>query len=185
MTEMRKHIVLLALLSFLAVLGAAGPAFTADNGSVAATVSVAQPPAPCITLSTGAVDFGTLPFSDPAAASTPISVASPGVHVTSCSTADENISLAASDATTASGGTWDGASSAFSNTCSLGPNVYEPYYGSPNGGGLLYNTPTQVGPVLGAAQGEDLTLKMRMPCRGSVGAGGTASITFTTLAALA
>jgi hypothetical protein len=185
---MRKRLRLaVALISATALAASAVPAFTADNGSVVATVSIAPPPAPCLTLSTGAVNFGTLPFSDPAAASTPTNSASPGVRVTSCGTADEKIFLAASDATTASGGSWDVASSSSSNTCSHGSNVYEPHYASPLGSGRLYNPrndgsfATQL-TVLSDGTLVDLTFRIQMPCRGSVGAGETASMTFMTLA---
>jgi hypothetical protein len=185
---MRRALILCvvaALLGAAALAAASGPAFSSDNGSVVATVNVAPPPAPCITLSTTAVDFGTLSFADPAAASTPLVTASPAVHVTSCSTADEKLMLAASDATTTSGGTWHDAAAYYPNTCSAGPNAYEPQWSSPTRGGLLYNTPTQITPTLLAAQGFDVRFLMRMPCRGSAGAGETATMTFTTLAVLA
>jgi len=176
-----------ALLGAAVLAATAGPALSSDNGSVVGTVQVAQPPAPCITLSTDAIDFGTLQFSDPAAASTPLATGSPAVHVTSCSTADENL-FASASAATASGGTWSLPSPAQlgpGNTCAYGPNVYEPQWGSPVGGGFLYGTATQIPPAIPAAQGMDVRFKIKMPCRGSVGAGATASMTFTTTAVLA
>jgi hypothetical protein len=186
---MNGRLAFLTVLLGVAVLAAgAVPAFTADSGSVVATVNVGAPPAPCLTLSTSAVDFGTLPFSDPAAASTPTERASPSVHVASCSTAPEVVWLGANDATTASGGTWGipgGLNS--ENTCSLGPNLYLPSYATSSpflGAGRLYRSWVSL-PTFAPNAGTDLTFQIQMPCQGSVGAGETASMTFTVAATIA
>jgi len=182
----KRVLILAAAMAATALVSAAMPAFSADSGSVVATVAVTLPPAPCITLSTGAVDFGTQSFSDPAAASTPIVDASPAVHVTSCSTAVEKLSLSASDATTISGA-WHISSTPPNNTCSLGPNVYEALYGPPGIKNFFYGNPTPVANqgTLAVGGATDLIFSLRMPCRGSAGAGETATMTFTTLAVLA
>jgi hypothetical protein len=186
----RRVWMLVALMAATALAGSAVPALSAGNGSVAGTVQAAVPPAPCITLSGTTVDFGTLSFSDPAAASTPITSATPGIRVTSCSTASQTVFGAASDATMPSGGRWD-AGNAFSNTCAIGLNTYEALWGTPVGGGQLYNPNAdgtfapQPGFPLAAGAAGDVTYRMKMPCRGSVGAGETASMTFYTLALLA
>jgi hypothetical protein len=192
---MSKRLLLFAAsLAGVSLAAGAVPALTATpgsaSGSVVGTVSVPAPPAACITLSGSTVDFGTLSFSDPAAASTPIAVASPSIRITSCSTASLTILGAASDATMPSGGTWD-AGNAFSNTCAIGLNTYEARWSTPVGGGQLYNPnsdgsfASQPGFPLVAGAGGDVTYRLLMPCRGSVGAGETASITFYTLAVLA
>jgi hypothetical protein len=57
---------LLATITALATcILAAGavPAFPADSGTVAVSVTAQAPPAPCLTVTPGTVDFGTLPFS--------------------------------------------------------------------------------------------------------------------------
>jgi hypothetical protein len=179
-----------ALIGATALAASAVPAFTADNGSVVATVSVAPPPAPCIMLTPGSIGFGTLPFSDPAAASTPLQDASPQVHFTSCATAGENLFLAASDATTASGGSWDVPNFGNDNTCTSGSNLYQPYFASfAFGSGRLYNPAadgtyfTRVG-AFSAGQAADLKFQINMPCRGSAGAGEIVSMTFSALAVL-
>jgi hypothetical protein len=189
---MNKRVwILSALLAATALAAGAMPAFTATPaGTVVGTVTVPAPPAACITLSGSTVAFGTLSFSDPTVASTPIASASPAIRITSCSTASQTVVGAASDATITSGGSWD-AGNAFNNTCEMGLNRYEAIWGTPVGGGLIYNPnadgsfASQPGFPLAAGAAGDVTYKLKMPCRGSVGAGETASITFYTLAVLA
>jgi hypothetical protein len=186
---MRKRLWLVTtMIGCVALAGGALPALTAENGTVVAKVSVPLPPAPCLTLDGVAVDFGTLSFSDPAAASTPLVAASPDVHVSSCSTTGENLSISATNAHTTSGGTWQVADQALDNTCSLGPNVYEAWYFVGPNGNMFRSTPTPIFPgstTLAAGGGVDITFKLRMPCRASAGGGETATMAFTTLAVLA
>jgi hypothetical protein len=157
-------------------------------------VSVPVPPAPCFTLDGTSVDFGTLSFSDPAAAETPLESASPAIRVTSCSSAAERITGAASNATFAVVGRfWEAMDSNTANTCDVatggGVDLYAPFWHRPGGQGRLYN-PRPDGSFVGtgfqlaAGAGGDITYQLKMPCRGSVGAGGTASITFYLLAVL-
>lgn len=179
---------LTAVLAGTAFAAGAVPAFTADSGSVVGTVRVPTPPAPCITLSGTAVDFGTLPFSDPAAVSTPNVDGSPSLALASCATAPEIVSLAATDATTASGATWAVADAVRQNTCQAGLNVYMPNYRTSGpflGAGQLYRDVRRSLPVFAPGGGTTLTYQIQMPCRGSAGAGGSATMTFSLLALIA
>ena len=182
---MRKRLGLLtAVLGCAALAVGAIPAFTANSGSVVATVNVPPPPAPCVTVDQATVDFGTLSFSDPAAAGTPTQYASPAVRVASCATTLEHIDVRASAATTTSGGVWQALSSittAPANTCQRGVNVYIPYYSESFGDVRIPNRIPSLNPGVGAT----LTFGIKMPCRGSVGAGESASMTFSMLAVLA
>lgn len=184
---MYKRLLISALLGSSVLVAGAMPAFTADNGSVVGTVSVPVPPAPCFTLDRSTVDFGTQPFSDPAAIVTPGSPAFPPVQVTSCSTAAENVLGAASDATVPSGGSWDAAEADNSNTCAIGLNSYKPGWSY---GGRLYNPrpdgsfAPQAGLDLAAGEGVPVVFHLQMPCRGSAGAGENVSMTFMLLAVL-
>lgn len=181
--------ILSAVLAGIAIAVGAVPAFTADSGSVGATVTVPPPPAPCLTVSVTSVDFGTLEFSDPAASGTPRELAAPSTTVRSCSTAPEYINVRGSTATTASGGVWSPLrtfSTVPANTCTLGSNRHVLY-----AVGTLLNlqldtsfrrlASTPFNPGVGSGVG----FEIKMPCRGSAGAGETASMTFSFLAVLA
>ena len=188
---MRKYLISTLTIVVVAAAATAVPAFTADSGTVTATVTAQAPPAPCITLSRSTVDFGTLPFSDPAVSPTPLHTASPAVRVTSCSTAAENVFGAVSDAAIASGGSWDVTDRNDSNTCDVGLNSSKPGWNHPNISGRLYNPrpdgsfAPQPPLALAASAGADVTYWIQMPCRGSDGAGQTASMTFHLLAVTA
>ncbi len=75
---MRKYLVATVALAVVALAASASPAFTADpspTGTLTVTVTAQAPAAPCVEFATGpgdardAVEFGTLAFSTPAAAS--------------------------------------------------------------------------------------------------------------------
>jgi hypothetical protein len=183
---------LLAVLGIATALAAgAVPAFTAGNGTILGTVNVPLPPAPCLTQNGATVDFGTLPFADPAASGLALQTASPAIRVTSCSPAPEKILGAASDATIPSGGSWDAGDANVANTCTVGLNHYQPGWTKNNVlQGRLYNPrpdgsfAAQSPPTLAAGGAVDVSFWLQMPCRGSVGAGETASMTFFMLAVL-
>ena len=188
---MYKRLLIAALLGSSVLVAGAMPAFTADSGSVVGTVNVPPAPVPCLTVSVSAIGFGTQPFSDPALAITPIVNASPAIHLTACSTAAQRVSMAASDAATASGGTWDVPDIGERNTCGFGPNVYptasraRDHDRAPRG--RLYNAFTELNGFQPMPAGfeTDVTAGLQMPCRGSAGAGECVTMTFSFLAVLA
>ena len=181
---MRTRLVLaIAGLTTIALAAGATPALTDDGtGTVVATVTAQVPPAPCLQLNVTSVDFGTQPFSDPAAGTTPIVKATPAVHLTSCSTASEDVYFTASDATTLAGDVWQNSASE-SSTCTIGLNAYKAYWFGGGGGGRAYE-PNPDGPLptlmpSPAGLGTDVTFGLVMPCIGSVGAGEAFSITYS------
>ena len=185
----KRFVLLTTVVASAALTLGAAPALPAETGSIVATVAVPAPSAPCLTLNGGAVDFGTASFSDPAAPSTPSKAGTPAIRVTSCTTAPETIFAAVSDASISTGGSWDVASVTRSNTCTFGLNTYMADWTNRAGSGRIYNPLPNgsfggFGLPLAAGQGDDVTFSIQMPCRGSVGAGGTASMTFSMLAVL-
>lgn len=158
----------------LAVLGAlvvvtvfaasAVPAFTADNGSVAATVTVATP---CITIDgLTSIDFGVKSFSTPGAPEAFSVVDS----YTNCSSAGENVSARGTNAT--SGGsppvTWTLTPN--NNPCDAGANQFA--MSIAKGGTFFLNasSDTQV-ETLGSGVASTVGLQLHMPCSGSAGTG--------------
>jgi hypothetical protein len=182
---MRRRLAVATALSGIAALAAGAlPALSVDRGTVVATVNVADPPPSlCILLDRSTVSFGTLQLSDPAAAATPVNDASNPVRVTSCAGGAEDVELSVDRVTTTSGGTWRASGLSPANTCADGLNFHQPYYATSRfGSGRLYEfgtpgvtIPRLVG--LAAGDAENVTLRLKMPCRGSAGAGETASFT--------
>ena len=185
---MRKRLaVMTAVVGCGALAVSALPALSDDHGTVVASVNVVATATPCITLDRSTVSFGTLELSDPAATATPLNDASNPIRVGSCATAAEDIYLAVDAATTPSGGTWRAALTSPANTCADGTNFYQPFYATSRfGSGRLFESPTLPSTPtwsgLAASDAEDLTLRLKMPCRGSAGAGETASFTLFVLA---
>jgi hypothetical protein len=187
---MRKRLaVTTALAACVALIVGALPALTADRGTVVATVNVADA-TPCITLDRSTVSFGTLQLADPAATATPVNDADNPVRVGSCASAAEDVQLSVGQVTTTSGGTWRASGLSPANTCADGQNFWQPYYATSRfGSGRLYEFGTPGAPdvrltALAAGDAENLTLRLKMPCRGSAGAGETASFTLFLLAVI-
>jgi len=92
---MRQRFAFAVLFGATALAVGAVPAFTADSGTIAGTVTAAAPPAPCIQLSTTSLDFGTAPFGPPQVLRVGISGA---ITFTNCSTAVSSFGIAGTDA---------------------------------------------------------------------------------------
>lgn len=99
---MRRRLGVVTLLVAGLALGAgAMPALTADNGSIVGTISV-DAVAPCIALSTTALDYGTRPF----AATGQSSFRYESFTVTNCSTAESVFNVSGTNAAAGGGASW-------------------------------------------------------------------------------
>jgi hypothetical protein len=142
------------------------PAFSADAGTVTATVTVAGP---CITVPTTTIDFKSLGFSG---ATTPVA----GVETlgyTSCSAAAQKVFARGTDATGTSA-TWTLA--AFAYPCLGGVNKF--VLNLYAGGSLhttLSGTDQEIETVAAGLPGSVNMLQLIMPCQGSSGGGQTMS----------
>jgi hypothetical protein len=149
---------------------ATSPALGAEDGTVHATVTVG---APCITLPTTSVEFGTLTFSTP---DTWSFKETPPMSVINCSGIPVDLLVRGTDATSAtSAATWnlygDG-----SGSCSQGPNAYG--VGHVHGDyGYDHLTNLDQAAATGVPSGgrHSYRLTLLMPCTGSDGAGETMS----------
>ena len=182
--------VLTALLAATVLAASAAPAFTADNGSIVGTVSVPAPPAPCIQLSDGALDYGVRPFSTPDA----IGSFGRAFVLTNCGEAGENVLASATDASGPSGSwtllawpTFVGNPCPTTNTFSLLWGISEPNFlnmslsGTPRMGTDTTGAPW----VVPAGRASVSGLSLFMPCQGSNGAGETKTFTATFTAVVA
>lgn len=181
---MRKYLLGALALAATTTAVTAVPAFSADSGTVAVTVSAQAPPTPCLTLSPGALDFGVLPFAAPGGADV---FDRRSLSLTNCGTAGENVLASATNASGPSG-SWTPTSVTANNPCPT-LNVYSLVW-TPSASGfrilLLTGTPRMaldsqgqpwVFPAGSATSGGQLSLGM--PCQGSNGAGETKALTAT------
>ena len=181
---MRRLIALVGSLIAVGLSATVVPAFTADSGTVAVSVTAQAPPAPCLTVTPGTVDFGTLPFSTIAL----MSVGPSNITVSNCGTAGQNLLAATTDATGPSG-SWTPI--AFSGVppepCqTLNLNGFYLELLKVGGDPPLYMTGTpapvraQNGtPDVFPAGDQVFRLSIFMPCVGSNGAGERKSLTAT------
>lgn len=176
---MRSLIILGATL-VLALCATAVPAFTADTGDIDVTITAQAPPAPCLVVSPGSVDFGTRPFS---ASDRALSEASADITFTNCGTVGQNLLAATSNATGTSG-IWEPID--YEQTLTIDPCVApNRFYLSifiPNPAQYLIGLPRFVrsprgGPPMVYPVGDTVSrLTFTMPCQGSNGAGETKSL---------
>ena len=188
---MRKHVVGTLVLVVAAFAASAAPALTADNGTVAVTITAAAPPAPCLTVTPGTVDFGTLPFSSDNGSGRKES--NSDITVTNCGTAGQNL-LGSTTNAAGPGGSWTATSYYPSLTvepCPAPDRFYLSIFGFTVP--ALYMTATPA-PVLASSGGPpavfpagDKVFRMGllMPCVGSNGAGETKTLTATFTAVVA
>ena len=181
-----KHAVVLLVLAGAALLASAAPAFTADSGTVAVTVTAGAPVSPCIEFATPpgtAVSFGTLAFSRPNAPSSSRGNVTPTYR--NCSTAAERVVINGTDATSA-GAVWALETSQPTCNATSPRNQYLiRYFHDQDPLQALAKTATTL--AQSAAPGADhtLTLELIMPCEGSDGAGETFSASILLTAATA
>jgi hypothetical protein len=170
----------------------AAPAFTADSGTVAVSVTAQAPPAPCLTVTPGSVDFGTLPFSTDNNASSGLSQGhSSDISFKNCGTADQNL-LGSTTPAAGPGGSW--TPTAYDGTSPHPCPVVDQFYLAlflPNPSLYLTGTPALVlasggAPAVYPAGSTTLSrLDILMPCQGSNGAGETKTLTATFTAVVA
>src|SRR2546423_11576702 len=98
---MRKHLVAAFGIAVVALPTIAGPAFTANSGTLHVTVTAQAPAAPCVTVTPGSVDFGTLPFSTTSG----LSQATRDITISNCGTVGQNL-LGSTSAATGPSGSW-------------------------------------------------------------------------------
>jgi hypothetical protein len=151
--------------------GSAMPIMAADNGAVDAQVTVATP---CIVVSPGAVDFGTLPFSLDNA---PVSMGLTGVSYTNCSASSERIFGRGTNASGNDGGgsvTWTLSQPICPDG---GLNIYGLWVRNPvstsNKG--LFLADEEIETVAAGDVGASNQLRLDMPCAGSDGGGAVMS----------
>jgi hypothetical protein len=191
---MRRYIFGALALAAIATAATAVPAFSADSGTVAVSVTARAPAAPCLTVTPSGVDFGTLPFSTDNG--TGISDPNPGgqlqnanVTIDFCGTATGQNLLASTTKATSAGGSWtpqpyDGTSP---HPCPA-PNQF--YFSAflPFTALFMTETPAPAlqslgGPPKVFPKGSIVTrLDIIMPCQGSNGAGETKAFTATFMA---
>jgi hypothetical protein len=138
------------------------PSFAGGSGTISASITAA---APCITIGTQSVEFGTRPFST---ASGPSEFGSQGASsVAGCADAQQTILANGTDAHSAVSNTaWS-----LSPVVVCQPNVYSLVMAVDTAGGLYLSTsPAQIATITGTSP-HSLSLGGAMPCTGSSGAG--------------
>jgi hypothetical protein len=189
---MRKYIYGALAIAAVTIATTATPAYTSDTGNIAVSVTAQAPPAPCLTMAPGSVDFGTLPFTAPGPA---VSFGQHDVALTNCGTTDEHVVAAGTNASGPSG-TWQLIPSA--DICATGVNKYQlDIYGPVGGAGILTyleTTPKPLGRLVGGvfvtysfppSVVTNAVFQLAMPCQGSNGAGETKTLTATFTAVVA
>ena len=185
-------------LATVVLAAGAPPAFTDDSGTVTVTITAQAAPTPCLTVSPGAVDFGTLPFSTPGIPG--ISSGDSAITSSNCGTAGQNLLASATNASGPSG-TWTlGQATGTGNACDDVPPGIDTFFlrvapqavDAPFGVLHLSGTPATVpasfgGPpaVFAAGSAHAMQLRLYMPCQGSSGAGEqkTLDVNFTAVVA--
>jgi hypothetical protein len=195
MLTTRKLAVVTAFLGLIALAAGAVPAFTADSGTVTASISVPAPPVPCLTVTPTSLDYGTQPFStNNGAGLNPIGT---NLTVNFCGTAAGQNLLASTTAATGPSGSW--TPSAYNPGVNPCPSVnvfYLEVYNalantSPPPAIALTSALAPVPASLGGPpevfpSGDQLVpVRLTMPCQGSNGAGETKTFTVTFTAAVA
>jgi len=193
MLRTRRLAAVIWSLGVLALAAGAVPAFTADTGTIAATVTVAAPPAPCIQLSTTTLDFGTAPFATNGNRS---QVDSSGITFTNCSpTAVSKFAISATDPSGA-GGSWsltdpwsncDGRLNKFGAIAAEVPERYLDAILVTTDRTLLHHRPPANNEVQTFDPGESDTFgfSIYLPCVGSTGAGQAFSFSIRLMATVA
>jgi hypothetical protein len=159
----------------------ASPSLGDSVGTINATVTVS---APCITIETTSVDFGSMPFqskSIPAGGSLSLKTLADASSYTNCSGATEQVFERGTDAKSKSStATWSLAATPV-DPCLAGPDQYVLGIG-PN---AQYSTTTTNQLLASATPNvtEKLSVSIRMPCIGSSGAAEQMSFQYVLTAA--
>jgi hypothetical protein len=190
----KRWLATVAALAAAALAMTAVPAFTADTGTVAVTVTAQAAATPCITVAPTTLNFGTLAFSTAGTLSQRfIGGAGNSPTVANCGSADQFMTLATTNATGTSG-SWTPTGSPYgTNPCPAvnSFNITGHREVDANQGIRLTSTPRLVLGVGGttaylqAPGGSDnFGFTLDMPCQGSNGAGEQKSLTLTFTAAV-
>lgn len=161
----RTRVAVLAAITLLAA--SAVPTFAADNGTVDATVTVASP---CVLVSPGSVDFGTLAFSQTGA----LVFSGKTISITSCGSSSEKLYGRATDAYVGDLKVW---SLVYDHTpCIYGPNEFNLVFaGGPGVSAYAQTTDQLLETIPGNGTAATAGLNLAMPCVGSDGIGDTVS----------
>jgi hypothetical protein len=184
----------IAALATAGLIAGAVPAFTADSGTVAVTMTAQPAATPCVTVAPPALDFGTLAFSTSGALSRRF-VGGAGVSptVANCGTADQFMTITGSNATGTSGSWTISGDADGTNQCpTVGRfNLTGHREADANQEIRLTTSPVLVravggvGPyVQGPGLSDNFGFTLDMPCQGSNGAGEQKSLTLTFTAAI-
>jgi len=183
---MRKYLYGALAMAAIAAAATAVPAFSADSGSVTLSITAQAPPAPCLTVTPGSVDFGTLPFSTVVNAGPGPSNGNADIAFNNCGTASQNLLGSATDASSPSG-SWSlvDPGNFVSSPCPSTNTFWLNVFGFVFAARFLTST---AAPVLGsdgtpwrfpAGATQPSRLTITMPCQGSNGAGATKTLTAT------
>lgn len=153
------------------IVFSAAPAYAADSGTVQATVTAASP---CILLDTGAIDFGTAPFST--SGNEVVRQGTPNVSISSCGASDEQLLVRGTDAASQdpnSQASWTlVAQSIACDPNQSQPNRYALDVSANNVSAFLSSANVSLVTVPGGQQ-VVASHQIHMPCSGSSGAGQT------------
>jgi hypothetical protein len=177
-TGMRRITLCVAIAGIAALSLSTLPAFSADNGSVEAKITVASA---CITVEPAAgIQFPSLPFST--SSSPQVGVATPDTTVTNCSGASEQVFVRGTNATSAT----SSASWALSGTFSPAQNQFNLDLASNAAGGtfVAVDPVSRTWRTMPAAAADVIRTSIGMPTAGSDGSGETMSMSVTYTATL-
>lgn len=183
---MRKYLTGALALAAIATAATTVPAFGAGSGTVAVSVTAQAPAAPCLTVTPGSVNFGTLPFSTNNGAGA-VSGDS-NITITNCGTVGQNLYGATTDATGPSGAWSPTGHDDLTGTiepCPATNHFYLSIFGFTTPAMYMTGTPTPVhassgGPNAVFPVGDKVfRLSIIMPCQGSNGAGEAKTLTAT------
>ena len=173
------------------------PAFSADGGTVTATVT---PAVACLTLDTSSVDFGSQPFSTPSQMSKADypGVNTPYPRLTNCGGSEATLLARGTNATGAGGAAWT-LTPVEGNPCAEGVDKYHQWVNAANladgtlGIPLRLSTTDQQFKVnysastkntLGPGASMGVALVVELPCAGSTGAGAAMGFSYVFTATL-
>jgi hypothetical protein len=185
---MRKYIFGALALAAIATIAAAAPAFSADSGTVA--VSITAQSGACLTVTPGSVNFGTLPYSTDNGAG--LKQGNADITVNFCGNASGQNLFGSTTTATSSGGSWTPL--AYDGTihpCPAPNQYYLSVFGFTSFALYMAETPAPVLHSLGGSPevfppgDKAFRLSLIMPCQGSNGAGETKTLTATFTAAVA
>lgn len=187
---MRKYFVGAFALALLTAAVTAVPAFTADSGTVAVSVTAQAPAAACITVGPNTVGFGTLPFSTNNGAG--MSEGTTDITVHFCGNASSQNLLGSTTPATGTSGSWTPL--AYDGTIHPCPAINQFYlyiFGFTTFSLYMTATPAPVLQSLGGPPAvfpigdKVFRLGILMPCQGSNGAGEAKTLTATFTAVVA